>query len=70
MRLPLREIQDHLSKEAVSPCEPRSGVVSAIVDVDTLMDESETISILKRELATRQSQSYAETGEGFTLAIV
>ena len=46
MRLAACEVEQHLREVAVRPREPRAGV-RAVVDVDRLVDETETCSVLQ-----------------------
>ena len=49
VRLALREVEEHLCEVAVRPRKPRA-CVGAVVDVDGLVDESQTCSVLRRSV--------------------
>ena len=47
MRFPLSQVQQHFRKVGVGPCEPGSCVVSGVVDILTLVNQSQTCSVLQ-----------------------
>ena len=49
VRLALGKVEEHLRKVAVRPREPRPRV-GAVVDVDGLVDEPQTCSVLRRSV--------------------
>jgi len=51
-RLPTRQIQHHLREITIRPSEPRSSIIASIVDVDTLVDESETVGVVEYGVET------------------
>lgn len=47
MWLTLRQVQDHLRKVAICPCEPRTSIYARVVNVDALVNQSQSASILQ-----------------------